>query len=80
MEAQLATVTQKGQVTLPKKMRDKVSISPNSKVLVSVSDGSVKIEPVGPDISDMAGMFKLPKGALGIVEARKQIERNYKRF
>ena len=80
MDTYTATVTQKGQVTLPKKIRDKLNILPNSKVLVSASSGSVKIISHGPDILDLAGTFKIPKGAPGILEARELMAKNYKRF
>ena len=80
MQVLTTTVTQKGQVTLPKKIRDKLGIFPNSKVVVSASGGSVKIKPVGPDILELAGTFKIPKGAPGILEAREFMEKNYSRF
>ena len=80
MQPQLATVTQKGQVTLPKGMREALKISTNSKVLISVSDGSIQIKASGPSIFDLAGKFKIPKGAPGIMEARAYMEKHYKRF
>jgi len=80
MQVITTTVTQKGQVTLPKKMRDKLGIFPNSKVTVSVSNESIKIKSVGPDILELAGTYKIPKGAPGILEAREFMEKNYSRF
>ena len=80
MQTQLATVTQKGQVTIPKKMRDKLKISTNSRVLIDVSNGSVRIRRSGPTIFDLAGKFKIPKGMPGILEAREVMEKNYSRF
>lgn len=32
------------------------------------------------DILDMAGMFKIPKGKPGIMEAREYMQKHYKRF
>lgn len=80
MQIITTTVTQKGQVTLPKIMRDMLNILPNSKVLVSVAKESIKIKSVGPDILDLAGTFKIPKGASGVLEAREFMEKNYSRF
>lgn len=80
MQILTTTVTQKGQVTLPKTMRDMLNILPNSKVLVSMVKESIKIKPVGPDILDLAGTFKIPKGAPGVLEAREFMEKNYSRF
>jgi AbrB family looped-hinge helix DNA binding protein len=80
MQAQLATITQKGQVTLPKFLRDSLGISLNSKVLISKSGDYIKLKAVGPDIMDLAGTFKIPKGAPGVMEAREYMEKHYKRF
>lgn len=80
MQILTTTVTQKGQVTLPKMMRDMLNILPNSKVIVSMAKESIKIKPVGPDILDLAGTFKIPKGAPGVLEARELMEKNYSRF
>lgn len=80
MQILTTMVTQKGQVTLPKVMRDMLSIYPNSKVLVSVADESIRIKPSGPDFLKLAGTFKIPKGAPGIMKARELMEKNYSRF
>lgn len=80
MLTQLATVTQKGQITIPKEMREKLNISLKSRVLVSVSNGSVQIKRAGPSIFELAGKFKIPNGMPGILEAREQMEKSYYRF
>lgn len=80
MDIHLATVTQKGQVTIPKSMRDRLNISLKSRVLVSVTNGSVQIKRAGPTIFELAGKFKIPKNMPGILEARDQMEKNYSRF
>ena len=80
MQVLTTTVTQKGQVTLPKKIRDKLGIFPNSRVVVSASNDSIRIKSVGSDISKLAGTFKISKGAPGILEARKLMEKNYSSF
>lgn len=79
MQMQLATVTQKGQVTIPFEMRNLLGIKPYSKVKISLYKKAVKLEPT-PDILDLVGAFKIPKGAPGILEARELMERNYSRF
>ena len=80
MQILTTTVTQKGQVTLPKLMRDMLNILPNSKVIVSLAKESIRIKPVGPDILELAGTFKIPKGSPGVLEARELMEKNYSRF
>lgn len=74
----LTTLTQKGQVTIPKTLRDKFKIGAYDKVQVAEGNGFIKITPT-TDILDLAGTFSLPKGksALG---ARRILEKTYKRF
>lgn len=80
MLTRLATITQKGQVTIPKVMRDKLNIALKSRVLVSITSRSVQIKRAGPTIFELAGKFKIPKDMPGILEAREQMEKNYSRF
>ena len=76
----ITTVTQKGQVTIPKKLRDELKIKTRSKVRVEKSKDYVKIYPDdAPHILDLAGKFKVPKGT-NILKAREEMEKNYKRF
>lgn len=79
MQTQLATVTQKGQVTIPVDFRNMLGIKPYSKVTISVSKRAINIEPT-LDIMDLAGTFKIPKGTPGVLEAREYMEKHYKRF
>lgn len=80
MQILTTTVTQKGQVTLPKNMRDVLNIFPKSKVVVSLANESISIRAAGPDLLKLAGTFKIPSGAPGIMEAREVMEKNYSRF
>ena len=77
MEMQLATVTQKGQVTIPFGFRKLLGIKPYSKVLISVSEKSVKLEPTF-DILDFAPIGKAPKGMTAL-KAREHMQTHYKR-
>jgi AbrB family looped-hinge helix DNA binding protein len=49
-----ATVTSKGQVTLPKELRRRLGIQRGSRVRFSISaGGAVKVEPVLYDLEDL---------------------------
>lgn len=76
----IATVTQKGQVTIPKEMREKAGIKPRGKVKVEQDkEGKIKITPTFT-ILDLAGKIT-PKANKGVdpLKAREYMEENYKR-
>ena len=73
----ITTVTQKGQITLPKNLRDKFKITPYDRVVISHGKRFIKVSPTH-DILDLAGTFK-PKKGLSVMAAREAFERNYKR-
>lgn len=75
---QLATVTQKGQVTIPFEMRNLLGIKPYSKVRISVHNDAVRLEST-PDIMDLAGFIKAPKG-MNALKAREYMQTHYKRI
>lgn len=75
---QITTVTQKGQVTIPKKIRDDLRVKKYSKVIVEKEKNYIKITPV-KDFLDFAGVFKTKKKR-SVLKARDFFEKNYKRF
>lgn len=77
MDIQIATVTQKGQVTIPLFMRKRLGIKPYSKVLLSVDKKTVKLENA-PDILDLAGFISVGKGK-NALKARQFMEKHYNR-
>lgn len=74
----ITTVTQKGQVTLPKKLRQLFKIEEYSKVLVEPSGGTIKIKPI-EDILDLVGKLR-PSSKKPLLKAREAMEKNYRRF
>lgn len=72
-----ATVTQKGQITLPKELRDKLGIRKYEKVKFDLKKDHLKITPVG-DFLSFAGKFPITKGS-SVLEARDAFEKRYKR-
>jgi len=67
-----ATVTSKGQVTLPKELRNRLGIQRGSKIRFSISDGvPVTVEPVLYDLEDlwkMADESARPQRAMSFEE------------
>lgn len=56
-----ATITSKGQTTIPKAIRDKLKLLPGDKVdFVLGADGTVTLRPVSVDIRDLYGFMNKP--------------------
>lgn len=53
----MTTITQKGQITLPKKMRDMFGMDQFDKVIVKIENDHIAIKP-SEDILDLAGRYK----------------------
>lgn len=73
----ITTVTQKGQVTLPKNLREQLTIEPFDKVMVKKASDHLKIYPT-VDLLDIAGKYRAKKGQSAL-KARELMERTYKR-
>ena len=74
----ITTVTQKGQVTIPKSIRNQIGINLNGRVLVKSNNNVVEISPTF-DILDLAGTI-IPKKMKTIDMARKAMEKHYVRI
>lgn len=74
------TITQKGQMTIPKKVREKLDLQTSSPAQIEFDekDKSLKIKQ-GPDIMDFKAFIKPPKGK-NALKAREEMENNYERF
>lgn len=76
----ITSITQKGQVTLPKQMRETLGMQEYDKVIVEVGKDHIKIKPT-VDILDLAGTFTPKKNKKKTaLEARAAMEKQYKRF
>lgn len=75
----LVSITKKGQMTLPKDIREILTIIPPAKVLVDFDKETktFKIESL-PDIMELAGKIKVPWGKSAL-KARKYLEKRYSR-
>jgi AbrB family looped-hinge helix DNA binding protein len=56
-EIEMVTVSSKGQVTLPSKLRRQLKISKGEKLVVVNEDNAIKLVPV-PKLSKLAGVDK----------------------
>ena len=73
------TITRKGQMTVPKEVRENLDISIPSQVTLDVDEKekTVRIIPQ-KDILDMAGRFKVKK-PFDVLKAREKFESTYER-
>ena len=67
-----STLTSKGQITLPKEIRESLSIGPGDRVAFRLrEDGVVEMVPETVDVMDLCGVFK-PKVRGVTVEAMNE--------
>ncbi len=74
----VTTVTQKGQVTIPKKIRDKVGIKAYDRVTVEEKRGKVSIRKE-KTLLDIVPLAKAPKGK-NALKAREEMHKNYTKY
>ncbi|MDE2661870.1 MAG: AbrB/MazE/SpoVT family DNA-binding domain-containing protein [Gemmatimonadota bacterium] len=56
-----ATITSKGQVTLPKPIRDRLDLKAGDRIAFSMEDdGRLLVTPVTGSVMDLAGMLPRP--------------------
>ena len=62
MREDTSTVTTKGQVTIPAKLRKALGLSPGRRVMFHLENGRITVEPVRDDITAAFGMLKSQRG------------------
>lgn len=55
MSTYIATVTSKGQISLPAELRRKLGITPNSQITLSIEGDSAVLRPVELTLEDIIG-------------------------
>jgi AbrB family looped-hinge helix DNA binding protein len=71
-----AKMTSKGQITVPKDVRDKLGLKPGDRVrFILEADGRVRLLPAKRDISQLVGFLPKPKRALTIEDMDQAIAR-----
>lgn len=69
-----ATVTSKGQVTIPKKVRTQLGIKPRDRVRFEMEGNVVRLRPAPSRIARHFGAVQLPGKALGARAEREAFE------
>ena len=62
------TLSSKGQVTIPKEMREALNLQPGDQLIYSIIDGEVIITPKNVDFNDLAGLLGRPPGGPATLE------------
>lgn len=62
MKEDTSTVTTKGQVTIPSKLRKALGLSPGKRVEFRLEDGKITLEPIRDDITAAFGLLKSRRG------------------
>ncbi|MCB0262083.1 MAG: AbrB/MazE/SpoVT family DNA-binding domain-containing protein [Calditrichaeota bacterium] len=71
----IAKITSKGQITLPKKVREKLHLKTGDKIQFEInSDGKIEITPVIFHLSDLQGMLTPPANPVSLSEMNAAIE------
>lgn len=74
----LATITSKGQITLPKKIREQLSLVVGSKLDFSIeADGSLRVRPLRRGAADLFGLLHDPDRAASTVEQMNEAVGQY---
>ena len=64
-----ATITSKGQVTLPKPIRDKLHLKPGDRIeIILDDDDGLRVTPVTASITQLKGMVPAPASPLTLEE------------
>ena len=71
-----ATLTSKGQITLPKSVRDRLGLDSGDRVeFVEVSDGVFNLQPATRDVRDLKGFIPKPSNPVSIDDMNRAIAR-----
>lgn len=78
----IATMTTKGQITIPKEIRDALHLKPGDRVdFVLFEDGTAKLLPMNVKLEDLIGMLKYDGPPVTIEQMNDAIKkRGVRRF
>jgi antitoxin PrlF len=68
-------LTVKGQVTLPKELRERFNLEPGSRVAFEEEADGIKVRPVRKTIMDWAGTLRSPEPGLADAEIRRRVKK-----
>ena len=75
----LAKITAKGQITIPKRIREMLGVKPGDRLLFSREKGRVVIYPVKGTLFDLRGSLKPKKRPEDLEEVREKVRREVAR-
>lgn len=71
-----ATITSKGQVTLPKPIRDRLHLKPGDKIdFMLEDDGCLRVAPVTAPVTQLKGMLPKPAAPVALEAMDEAISR-----
>ena len=71
----LATMTSKGQVTIPKEVRKQLHLKPHDKLVVLTDGDRAILRPIHGDIRDLKGILRdAVKGPIDFKKLRREFE------
>jgi AbrB family looped-hinge helix DNA binding protein len=71
----VATLSSKGQITLPKKIREQLKLQPGERMEFLVEpDGRVTVWPVTSDVTILKGLIPIPKQPVTLEAMRTAIK------
>ena len=75
-----ATITSKGQVTIPKPIRDRLRLKPGDRIdFVLDDDGDLRVAPVKAFVTQLKGMLSKPASPVTLAEMDEAIARASRR-
>jgi len=75
MAAAFTTMTSKGQITIPKQVREELHLKPHDRFTVYTVGDKAILRPIHGDIRDLKGIFKnFVKGPIDFKKLRQEAE------
>ncbi len=72
----LSTVTAKGQMTIPKRVRERLGLKPGDRVeFISREDGTALLVPATSHVADLKGCLSPPKHPVSLDDMERAIRR-----
>ncbi len=68
-----ATMTSKGQVTVPKTVRDKLQLRPGDRIDFLLDDNGARMTPVKASVKELKGMLSKPTSPVSLAKMDEAI-------
>ncbi|MGD2091946.1 MAG: AbrB/MazE/SpoVT family DNA-binding domain-containing protein [Candidatus Aminicenantes bacterium] len=75
MASATLTLTSRGQITIPQKIRKALNLEANDKITILVNNGTLILKPIKGNILDIGASIKIPedKKPINFRKVRKQV-------